>query len=139
GALDQAAERFRAGAARGRPPAALCLARSITSIDNYLSSSLDDDLFVNVAGPTDWNGENSWRERLRDTVASSVRPGFQRLRDVLANDLMPIARPDDRAGLCWIQDGEEIYATLLRSYTSLPVGPDDLHAFGIDEVEHRLP
>ncbi len=139
GALDQAADRFRAGVARGRTPAALCIARSITSIDNYLASSLDDDLFVNISGPPDWPGENAWRDRLRKVVTDSIRPGFVRMRDVMAHELAPVARPDDRAGLCWIEGGEEIYATLLRYYTSLPVTPDELHAFGIDEVEHQLP
>lgn len=139
GALDQAAERFRAGAARGRTPAALCLIRSLSSIDNYLRSSLDEDLFVNIAGPHDWAGEEAWRDRLREVVRSSVRPGFQRLRDTMAHELMPVARPDDRAGLCWIEGGEEIYTTLLRSYTSLDVTADELFSFGVDEVEHRLP
>jgi uncharacterized protein (DUF885 family) len=139
GALDQAADRFRAGVARGRPPAALCIARSISSIDAYLASSLDDDLFVHLTGPADWAGEDDWRERLRQVVVSSIRPGFQRMRDMMAQELAPVARPDDRAGLCWLDDGEEIYATLLRYYTSLPVTPDELHQFGLDEIEQQLP
>lgn len=139
GSLDQAADRFRAGLARGRTPAALCIARSISSIDNYLGSPLDDDLFVNLTGPPDWSGEAEWRQRLRDVVTDSIRPGFQRMRDMMADELAPSARPDDRAGLCWIDGGEEIYATLLRYYTSLDLTPDDLHQFGLDEIEVQLP
>ncbi|MFP3905580.1 MAG: DUF885 domain-containing protein [Acidimicrobiales bacterium] len=139
GSLDQAAQRFRGAVARGRPPAALCIDRAIHSIDGYLASSLDDDLFVNLRGPTGWDGESLWRERLRKVVADSVRPGYQRMRDVLAQELAPVARPDDRAGLCWIEGGEEIYAALLETHTSLPVTPDELHEFGIDEAERQLP
>jgi uncharacterized protein (DUF885 family) len=139
GSLDQAGQRFRDGAARGRTPAALCLQRSIHSIDGYLGSSLDDDLFVNLTGPSGWDGETEWRDRLRRVVAGSIRPGFQRLRDLLAGELLPVARPDERAGLCWIEDGDEIYAALLETYTSLPVTPDDLHEFGVDESEQHLP
>ncbi|MGY6500554.1 MAG: DUF885 domain-containing protein [Acidimicrobiales bacterium] len=137
--LDGAGERFRAGAARGRTPAALCLRRSINSIDGYLSTSLDDDLFVNLAGPADWSGEGAWRERLRTIVSDSVRPGFLRMRDLLADELMPVARDDEHAGLCWIDDGPEIYAALLRLYTSLPVTPDELHDFGVEQSERYLP
>ena len=139
GALDQAADRFRAAVARDRPPAALCIDRAIHSIDGYLASPLDDDLFVNLTGPHDWDGETLWRERLREVVTTSIRPGYQRMRDMLAQELGPVARPDDRAGLCWIDGGEEIYAALLETYTSLPVTPDELHAFGIEEAEQRLP
>lgn len=137
--LDQAADRFRAGASRGRTPAALCIRRSIHSIDAYLASPLDDDLFVNLTGPDGWDGEVAWRERLRAVVADSVRPGYQRLRDMMTHELLPVARPDNRAGLCWIDDGPEIYEALLRAYTSLPVTPDELHTFGIDETERELP
>jgi uncharacterized protein (DUF885 family) len=137
--LEQAAQRFRDGAAKGRTPAALCLHRSINSIDAYLSSSIDDDLFVNLAGPTDWPGEAAWREQLRRIVTDSVRPGFERMRTTLAHELMPVARPDERAGLCWIDGGDELYTALLESYTSLPVTPDELHEYGVDECEHQLP
>lgn len=137
--LDQAAVRFREGAARGRTPAALCVARSINSIDGYLESALDDDLFVNLSGPANWSGEAAWRERLREVVVASVRPAFERMRATLADELLPVARPDDRAGLCWIDGGDELYDALLRSYTSLPVTPDELHEFGVEESERRLP
>src|SRR5690606_30968662 len=137
--LDQAAVRFREGAARGRTPAALCVARSINSIDGYLESALDDDLFVNLSGPANWSGEAAWRERLREVVVASVRLAFERMRAPLADELLPVARPDDRAGLCWIDGGDELYDALLRSYTSLPVTPDELHEFGVEESERRLP
>lgn len=139
GALDQALERFRAGASRGRTPARLCIARSLSSIDGYLGSPLDDDLFVNVKGPEGWDGEVEWRERLRDVVRDAVRPAYQRLRDAFADELLPVARPDDRAGLCWLDDGEELYAELVRMNTSLPIAADELHAIGVESVERRLP
>lgn len=137
--LASAAERFRAGAARGRTPAARCVNRALNMIDGYLGSALDDDLFVNITGPSDWSGEQAWRERLRQVVTERVRPGFAAMRDTLADELAPVARDDDHAGLCWLDDGEEIYSALLATYTSLPVSPDELFEFGVSEVEHRLP
>ncbi|MBK5222636.1 MAG: DUF885 family protein [Acidimicrobiia bacterium] len=70
-ALDQAIERFRAGAAKGRAPAQLCIARSLSSIDGYLASPLDDDVFVNLTGPEGWPGEAAWRDDLRQAVRTS--------------------------------------------------------------------
>lgn len=138
-ALDGALDRFRAGAARGRTPARLCVARSIDSIDGYLRSSLDDDPFVNLRGPDGWAGDAEWRERLRTVVRDAVRPAYQRFRDVLSDELLPVARPDDRAGLCWIEGGEELYAALIRLHTSIDVTADELHEVGVEHVEHLLP
>ena len=48
-----------------------------------------------------------------------MRPAFVRYRAVLADELLPVARPDDQCGLSWIADGPEIYATLIRFHTGL--------------------
>lgn len=134
-ALDQAADRFRAGAARGRTPARLAVARSISLVDAYLGSPLADDPFANATGPAEWEGERGWRERLRDVVERHVRPGFVRFRDVLADELLPAARPDDRAGLCWLDDGDELYAALVAGYTALDVSAEEIHRIGLEEIE----
>src|SRR3954468_12548050 len=47
-ALEQAAERFLAGAGAGRTPAAVCVARSINMIEGYLASPIDVDVFATV-------------------------------------------------------------------------------------------
>ncbi|HSL59909.1 MAG TPA: DUF885 domain-containing protein [Acidimicrobiales bacterium] len=137
-ALDQAAQRFRDAAARGRTPARLSLARSVNMVDAYLASPLDHDPFVGVAGPADWVGEAEWREQLRDVVARVVRPGFDRLRTSLVDDLLPVARADDRAGLCWLDDGDELYAALVATYTGLDVAADEIHRVGLEEIGQRL-
>ena len=138
-ALDGAVERWRAGVAAGRTPARLCIERSLSSVDGYLGSSLDDDLFVNVAAPPGWDGEAAWREELRRVVRESVRPAYQRVRDALAEELRPVARPDDRAGVCWLDGGEELYAELIRLHTSLPIPAQELHDIGVEAVERTLP
>ncbi|QGG97034.1 DUF885 family protein [Actinomarinicola tropica] len=134
-ALGAVADRWRAGVASGRTPARLCVARSLSSVDGYLGSSLDDDLFANISGPDD----DGWRDELREVVRRHVRPAYEQLRAVLADELLPVARPDDRAGLCWLDDGEEIYAELVRMHTSIAITPDELHAIGVERVEHLLP
>jgi len=35
-------------------------------------------------------------------------------------DLLPRARPSDRAGLVWLPGGEEDYARAVRIFTTLP-------------------
>jgi uncharacterized protein (DUF885 family) len=139
GALDDALDRFRDGLARGRTPAQLCVARSINSIDGYLASPVSTDPFINMEGPTGWSGEAAWRDALTEVVRSSVRPAYLRFRDALEFELLPRGRPDDKAGLCWIDDGEELYTALVRLHTSIDITADEIHAIGVEHVEVALP
>ncbi len=137
--LGQAVERFRAGLAAGRTPARITVERSLRQVDGYLASPLDEDPFVNLAGPDDWDGEAAWRERLTAAVRDHLRPAFARYRAVLADELAPVARPDDRAGLCWLAEGEDLYRTLIRLHTGLDLSPQELHDIGRQEAEVELP
>ena len=133
-ALDQAAERFLAGAAAGRTPAAVCVARSLHMVEGYLSSSLDDDVFAALAGPEDWD-----RTELRRVVEEDVRPAYAALAGTLRERLLPQARDDEHCGLSWIDDGPEIYAALVASHTTLDLSPEAIHAVGVEEVTEKLP
>ncbi|MET1050178.1 MAG: DUF885 family protein, partial [Acidimicrobiales bacterium] len=139
--LDQAAERFRAGLAAGRTPAAICIERSLNQVDGYLASSLDDDPFVRLPPPQDTEGwdEDAWRDQLRQVTEEIIRPGFVRYRAVLADDLQPVARPDERPGLCHLDGGDEIYAALVRLHTTTDLSPQELHDIGMEEITERLP
>jgi len=138
GMLDQAVERFRAGLAAGRTPARIAIDRSINQLDNYLASDLATDPFVALAGPPGgWDGEAAWREQLTEVARDVIRPGFRRYRDVLENELLPVARPDDRVGLSWLgDDGGNLYDAAVRQHTTLPdLGPEEIHRIGLAEVE----
>ncbi len=137
--LDQATTRFREGLAAGRTPARINIDRSLNQIDGYLSSPIDTDGFVSLRGPADWDGEPAWREELTDAVQDVVRPAFARYRSVLAEELLPEARPDDQCGLSWIEDGPEIYAALVRFHTGVDLGAEEIHAIGMEEVTEKLP
>lgn len=134
--LDQAVERFRAGLSAGRTPAALTIARSIDQLDGYLASPLDGDAFVNTSGPEDWDGEPEWREELAAITREVIRPGLQRYRDVLADELRPVGRPDDRCGLLWLDEGEALYRAEIRRHTTLgDLGADEIHELGLAEID----
>ena len=137
--LDQAAERYREGLAMGRPPARVNVERSINQVDGYLSSPLASDPFVVMKGPEDWNGIDAWRDVLADMVRDHLRPAFARYRAVLRDDLLPAARPDDRCGLAWLEDGPEIYRALVEEHTGLALEPEELHAAGLSEATGSLP
>jgi uncharacterized protein (DUF885 family) len=137
--LDQAADRFREGLAAGRTPARINVERSINQVDGYLASPLESDPFANLAGPEGWDGLETWRGQLTDVVRDDVRPAFARYRDMLRDELLPVARPDDRAGLSWLDEGAELYRALIELHTGLPLTPAELHSVGAVEATETLP
>lgn len=134
-ALEQAGQRFLAGADAGRTPAAICVSRSMNMVEGYLGSSLDDDPFANVGGPDGWD-----RTELRRVVEEEVRPAYRRMAELLRDRLLPVGRDDDHPGLSWLgDDGAAIYATLVSHHTTLDLPPGEIHAIGMAEVTEMLP
>ncbi|MFI6366831.1 DUF885 domain-containing protein [Nocardia sp. NPDC050630] len=135
--LDQAVQQFRNGLAAGRAPARITIERSLNQLDGYLASDIATDPFATFAGPMDWDGAAAWRAELTEVARAVIRPAFQRYRDVLADELLPAARPDDKCGLCWLgADGEDVYRRQLRRHTTLPdLGADEIHQLGLSELE----
>jgi len=138
-ALDQAVERFLAGVEAGRTPAAVCVSRSVNMIEGYLSTPLDTDVFASVAGPADWDGAAAWRQTLVDVATDVVRPAYRRFADTLSERLLPRGRDDDHSGLCWLDDGPELYATMAAHHTTVDLSPEAIHDIGIQEVTEKLP
>jgi uncharacterized protein (DUF885 family) len=135
--LDQALDRFRAGLAAGRTPARLTIERSLNQLDSYLATAIDGDPLVTMAGPDGWAGEASWRDELAAAAREVVRPGLARYREMLATELLPVARPDDRCGLSWLgDDGDELYAGLVRDHTTVDdLTVTEVHEMGLAEID----
>ena len=143
GFLGQALDRFRAGAARGRTPAAAVLARSVNSLDGYLASEVDDDPFLAAQLPADWDAEGpeatTWRHEAMELVTTRIRPAFARYRDVLRDELGPVARDDEHAGWSWLPDGDALYAAVVQFHTTVDTPPEQIHALGRRLCEVDLP
>jgi len=137
--LGQALDRFRAGLAAGRTPAQVVIGRSINSLDGYLASDVADDPFLAAGLPEGWDGAEAWRSEMAELVRTRIRPAFEMYRDVLRDELAPQARPDDRAGWCWLPDGDALYAALIRHYTTVTTSPQELHDLGVELTERSLP
>ena len=63
-----------------------------------------------------------------------ARVGLQQYRAFLHDELLPVARNADAAGLLNLPDGEACYASLVRQYTTLPLTADDIHHRGLDAL-----
>jgi uncharacterized protein (DUF885 family) len=130
GYLTAVLERQRQGVAAGRPPVAHLVRAAIAHLDRYLADPAGDPL-LRAAPPADHPSFAEDRERV---LAEVVRPAFARYRDALAAELTPAGRPPERSGLCWLPEGEAMYAGLSRAHTSTGRLPDELHRTGLDLI-----
>jgi uncharacterized protein (DUF885 family) len=125
--LDAALALHRVAAGNGQTPAEASVNRVLSQLDGYLNSSIEDDPFLALKVPGD---SSDWREEAEDLVERTIRPAFADYRDGLKEHIAPLARPDDRCGLMWMDGGDEIYADLIDQYTQLPRSAEDIHEIG---------
>jgi uncharacterized protein (DUF885 family) len=128
GYLATVADRHREGVAAGRVPVASLVRAAVAHLDRYLSGTTEDPL---ARQPLDGDLAVE-RARLLSDV---VRPALAEYQNVLATDIAPHGRDDDRVGLCWLPDGEAMYAGLARHHTTTDRTPEDLHQTGLDLIE----
>jgi uncharacterized protein (DUF885 family) len=137
--LGQAIDRHRHALVSGRTPPRLVVERTRNMVDKYLASPVEDDTFVTFPGPQGWDGEPAWREELALVTRESIRPGMADYRRFLDDELLPVARADDRCGLTWLGAGDEYYRTLVRQHVGLDMDPREIHEIGMAELTEKLP
>jgi uncharacterized protein (DUF885 family) len=130
GLMETVADRHRAGIAAGRLPVRRLAEAAVAHLDRYVANPAADPLRRHRP-PGDDNGFATERDRLLDDL---VYPAMTRYRDILQDEVVPAGRPDDRPGLCWLPDGDGIYARLVRGYTTTEHTPEELHQIGLDLI-----
>ncbi len=76
----------------------------------------------------------AWREQLLLTLDTTVAPALHRLVETLRTATLPVARPDDRPGLCHLDGGEAVYADMLRASITTDHTPADVHEIGLEHI-----
>jgi len=134
--FDQLIHRLRQGLAKDRTPPRTSVEKSIVQIDQYLATPIADDPFVRVPPPPGFAPEEivAWQARLAQQVTSVIRPAYQRYRAELVDAVLPKARPEEKTGVRWLPDGEEVYARAIKRHTSLEMAPLEIHNIGRDEI-----
>jgi uncharacterized protein (DUF885 family) len=127
--LDTLADRHRAGIAAGRLPVRRQAEAATAQLGRYLADPASDPL--RRPRPPDPDGFEADRDRL---LADVVYPAMARYRDTLDGEVVPHGRPDDRPGLCWLPDGTDYYAGLVRAGTTTDRTPEELHRIGLDLI-----
>lgn len=85
----------------------------------------------------DWTEEQrrEFRAGLEVAVRRQARPAFTGYLEFLKAEILPRARPEEKAGIMHISGGKEAYLKLVRVHTSLDLAAEEVHLTGLKEVE----
>jgi len=127
--LDQAGANLRRGAAEGRIGVSMLCGKVIGQLDELLARPDAEWPLIEPAAQ-----RPEMREGLLTVINEEIRPAFERYRSLIADELAPRARPDDRPGLAHLAGGAKAYAKLARAHTSLDRTPEEVHELGLNEI-----
>lgn len=133
--LAAAGERHISGAQAGRTPVARLVESAVAQLDLLIA---DPDL--GGVGRSDVE-DDGFRQSVTEVIDDDVRSALAAYRDTLRTDILPLARDDDRPGICFLPEGEDMYRAMARLHTSTTYTPDELHAMGreiVDQVRTEL-
>jgi uncharacterized protein (DUF885 family) len=116
------------GVADGRTAATVPVRRAIEQVERLLGMAPADHPASSMVQIDD-----AGRGPVVEAVEQHVYPGLRRLRDYLAQEYEPHARPEP--GLSTTPGGDEAYRLAIRMQTSLDTTAEEVHAFGMADLE----
>lgn len=128
GYFDAITQRYREAKADGRMPTAVGVQHAITQLSGYLGAEVTSDVLLHPDLPAG----STVREKAAAIIGERVRPAMRRLLAALADELMPVARPDDLVGIRFVPGGEEGYRAAVRRHTTTTLSPEEIHEIGLD-------
>ena len=136
--LDQHTANLKRGLGAGRVAAKDQVRKVLESLEALLAKPVESwALCLPLeAKHADWPeaARTQFRADLTTAVRDVVKPGFERYRAFLRDQVSPKARPQEKAGLSFLPGGAECYPKQIRIQTSLELTPQALHQLGLEQV-----
>jgi uncharacterized protein (DUF885 family) len=123
------AQILRDGMASGLTAPRIVAERTIAQVERMLEVPIESAIvasMVQVASEAD-------RDRVRDVVRDVVYPADLVFLEALRGDYLASTR--EEPGLWSAPNGDALYRTAIRSWTTLDLDPDEVHRTGLDELE----
>ena len=135
--FDEATERVREGLENKRLPVQFAVARVLEQLDEVIEHPADGHPFTMVNAPDSFDEpqESAYRAALATALTDDVIPALVRQRDVIRDEIAPVARLDENAGLSWLPDGASTYARAIERFTTLEMQAEEIHQIGRMEID----
>ena len=121
-------ELLREAKASGLTAPRIVAERTIAQLERMLAIPVDDAIIAQtVKCATDED-----REKIRAVVRDEVYPADAAFLEALKGDYLAATRTEP--GIWSAPNGEAIYRTQIRHWTTLDLDPEDVHQIGLDEL-----
>jgi uncharacterized protein (DUF885 family) len=125
--MDQHIELLREGQASGLTAPRVTTDRTIAQLERLLAVPIADAIIPSMATVAN----EADRERIREAVRDAVYPADAAYLEAL-RAYQPSSRPDN--GLWSAPDGDALYRTQIRSWTTLDLPAEEIHRIGLDDL-----
>jgi uncharacterized protein (DUF885 family) len=119
---------LREGLASGLTAPSIVTERVIAQLERMLAIPIEEAIVpgaVQVASDAD-------RERIRDAVRDVVYPADAAFLEVMRGEYRHASR--EEPGIWSAPNGDAIYRTAIRSWTTLELDPEEIHGIGLEEL-----
>jgi uncharacterized protein (DUF885 family) len=123
------AQILRDGRASGLTAPRIVAERTIAQIERMLEVPIESAIVPSMAEVA----KEADRERIREIVRDVVYPADLAFLEALRGDYLAATREDP--GLWSAPNGEQLYRTAIRGWTTLELDPETVHQTGFDELE----
>jgi uncharacterized protein (DUF885 family) len=120
---------LRDGMASGLTAPRIVAERTIAQVERMLEVPIESAIvpsMIKVASDAD-------RERVRDAIREVAYPADAAFLEVLRDEYLPLTR--EEPGLWSAPNGEALYRTAIRSWTTLELDPEAVHRIGLEELD----
>ena len=120
---------LRDGMASGLTAPRIVAERTIAQVERMLEVPIESAIvpsMVKVASDAD-------RERVREAIRDVAYPADAAFLQVLRDESLPLTR--EEPGLWSAPNGEALYRTAIRSWTTLELDPEAVHRIGLEELD----
>src|SRR5439155_21847938 len=136
--MDDHIANLRSGLQRGRVASRDAVEKVAQQLEARLAQPVSKWALMGPAQAEHERWTAAQREQFRTDLAAALdgalKPGLARYRDAIRKEILPSARPPEKAGLVNLPDGVECYRKRIRDQTSLDLSPEELHTIGLEQV-----
>jgi uncharacterized protein (DUF885 family) len=126
---------LREGVHQGRVTDVRTAKLTVESLDRVLAQPVEQWALLDAAKTDHPFPVDLFRKQLHDKADGPVRAAIARYRDVVRDEIVPNARPEEKAGVWAVPDGKQCYTSQIAKHTTIATTADAVHATGLAELD----
>ena len=119
---------LREGLETGLTAPRIVTERTVAQLERLLAVPMEDGIVASLAQVA----SDEDRDRIRDIAAEIIYPADHAFLAFLQGEYLPATRTEP--GLWSAPNGESLYRTQIRSWTTLDLDPEEVHEIGMEEL-----